>query len=137
MAWLKIQITDLFWMFMDDSFAFWIILWVLRLIVYKLASAHFENFHGIEEGTGSPETLEVEKALSIDEVVFIEILRVEFFVDLDEVVRSGWEFGLFVVFLMVVPIESEFVMIVDVLKFQKGLDCVSFLVDGLRILHGE
>jgi hypothetical protein len=64
-------------------------MWVLGLIVYELTSAHFEDFHGIEEGTCSSETLKVEKTLSIDEVVFVEILGVEFFVDLDEVVRSG------------------------------------------------
>jgi hypothetical protein len=38
---------------------------------------------------------------------------------------------------MAVPIKSVLIMIVGILKFQKGLDSVSFFVDGLRVLHTE
>jgi hypothetical protein len=72
---------------MNYLLTFLIVLWVLMLIVYELAIAHFEDFHGIEEGTDPSEALKIEKTFSIDGVIFIKILRIDFFVDLNKVRR--------------------------------------------------
>ena len=137
MAWLEIKVTDLVWMFVDNALSFRVrkLLLILGMIIYELACAHFEDFHGIEKRTRSFKALEIEKTLSIDEVILIEILRVEFFIDLHEVKWSGWEFGFWIIFLSVVPVKRLLDGIVCVLDFQERLNGVSFLVDVLGRVH--